>query len=71
LNAHAAVFRSALGYADGRYLREAGLFGPLAELPLVIEVLDRADKVQRLLPFLDVAMPEGIATLENVALGGD
>jgi PII-like signaling protein len=66
----AAVFRGVLGYGAARCLRTAGLFRSLAELPLVTEVVDRRKNVQRLLPFLDAAMDEGMVTLEDVALAG-
>jgi PII-like signaling protein len=69
--AWAAVFRGTLGYGGARCRREARLFSPLAELPLVVEIVDRARNVQQLLAFLDAVMQEGIVTLENVALGGD
>lgn len=67
----AAVFRGVIGYGAAGCLRAAGIFGPLAELPLVIEVVDRGKNVERLLPFLDAAMNEGMVTLEDVALAGD
>jgi PII-like signaling protein len=67
----AAVFRGVIGYGATGCLRAARLFGPLAEQPLVIEVVGRGKNVQRLLPFLDAAMDEGTVTLEDVALGGD
>jgi hypothetical protein len=66
----AAVFRGVIGYGAAGCLRAAGLFGPLAELPLVIEVVDRGKNIERLLPFLDAAMDEGMVTLEDVALAG-
>jgi PII-like signaling protein len=67
----AAVFRGVVGYGAAGCLRATRLFGPLAELPLVIEIVDRGKKVQGLLPFLDAAMDEGMVTLEDVALAGD
>jgi PII-like signaling protein len=64
----AAVFQGVIGYGAAGCLRAARIFGPLAELPLVIEVVDRGKNVQRLLPFLDAAMDEGMVTLEDVVL---
>jgi PII-like signaling protein len=69
--AWAAVFRGVMGYGFAGCLRVARLFGSLAELPLVIEIVDRGRNVRRLLPFLDATVEEGMVTLEDVAFAGD
>jgi PII-like signaling protein len=69
--AWAAVFRGVMGYGFARCLRAAGLFAPLDELPLVVEILDRDESVWRQLPFFDAALEEGVVTLEDVVLAGD
>jgi PII-like signaling protein len=69
--AWAAVFRGVVGYGTAGCVRAARLFGALDELPLVVEILDRAKNVQELLPFFDAAVEEGIITLEDVAFAGD
>jgi len=36
------------------------------DLPLVIEVVDTAEHVERLLPLIDEMVPEGLVTMEKV-----
>jgi hypothetical protein len=69
--AWAVVFRGVLGYGTAGRLRAARIFGTLAELPLVVAIVDRGKNVQRFLPFLDATVDEGMVTLEDVAFAGD
>ncbi len=66
--AWAGVFRGTLGYGAARCLRAAGLFAPVAELPLVIEILDRNENARQQLPFFEAALDEGVVTVEDVIL---
>ena len=43
------------------------MHGRLSEdLPIVVEIVDREDRVQHLLPALDEMVKEGLVTLEKV-----
>jgi len=42
--------------------------GLLGGLPIVIEIVDTKDKIERFLPIVDAAIPEGLATLEKVQI---
>lgn len=65
------------GYAGATVLRGIGGFGARSvlhttlferlsqDLPLVIEVVDTAEHIERLLPVLDEMVPEGLVTLEK------
>jgi len=64
--AGAAVLRAPLGLGASGQLRRATLFGTMRNLPVVVEVVDTATGIQRLLPFLDAALDQGVAAIENV-----
>jgi len=64
--AGATVLRGPLGYGANSRLHTANLLELSTDLPIVIELVDSAEKVQTLLPFLDEAVAEGLITLESV-----
>jgi PII-like signaling protein len=66
--AWAAVLRGAMGYGAAGRLRIAKLFKPAGDLPVVVEIVGKGRKVERLLPFLDEAVGEGTTTLKDVSL---
>lgn len=64
--AGATVFRGIAGYGRHRRLRKHSLL-PKRDLPLVVEVIDTPEKVEKkLLPFLKEVVKEGLITLETV-----
>jgi PII-like signaling protein len=38
------------------------------DLPLLIEVVDKADAIEKILPILDEMVTEGLVTMENVEI---
>ena len=36
------------------------------DLPIVIEIVDRPDQIDKLMPFLDETVQEGLVTMETV-----
>jgi uncharacterized protein len=64
--AWAAVFRSPVGLGASGRLRRASLFGSMRELPVVVEVVDTAAGVRRLLPFLNAAVGDGLVAVEDL-----
>ncbi len=64
--AGAAVFRAPLGLGASGKLRGAKLFGGMKDLPVVVEVVDTAAGIRRLLPFLNDATGLALATVEDV-----
>jgi PII-like signaling protein len=66
------------GFAGATVLRGIGGFGARSvlhttllerlsqDLPLVIEIVDTAEHVERLLPLIDEMVPEGLVTMERV-----
>jgi uncharacterized protein len=63
-----AVLQAPMGFGTSGRLHVATLFQRPADLPVVVEAVDTPANIRRLLPFLDVAVAEGLATLEDVRL---
>lgn len=64
--AGATVLRGPMGYGANSRLHTTKLLELSTDLPIVIEIVDTADKIQSLLPFLDETVTEGLITLEDV-----
>jgi PII-like signaling protein len=64
--AGATVLRGAMGFGANSRVHTTKLLDLSTDLPLVVEIVDTADKVQALLPFLDEAVTEGLITIEAV-----
>ena len=68
--AGATVLRGGMGYGHASHLHTAKILRLSVDLPLVIEIVDSADKIQAFLPVLDGMMHEGessgLVTLENI-----
>jgi PII-like signaling protein len=55
-----------MGYGANSRVHTTKLLELSTDLPVVVEIVDTADKVQQLLPFLDRAVDEGMITIEAV-----
>lgn len=64
--AGATVLRGLEGFGAHSLLHTAKILRLSADLPIVIEIVDSADKIERFLPLIDDAIPEGLATIERV-----
>jgi PII-like signaling protein len=64
--AGATVLRGPMGFGANSRLHTTKLLELSTDLPMVIEIVDSAEKVQTLLPFLDEAVAEGLITIEAV-----
>jgi uncharacterized protein len=64
--AGATVLRGPMGFGANSRVHTAKLLDLSTDLPVVIEIVDSAEKVQSLLPFLDEAVTEGLITIESV-----
>ena len=64
--AGATVLRGPMGFGANSRVHTANLLELSTDLPVVIEIVDSAEKVQALLPFLDEAVTEGLITIEDV-----
>ncbi|HEY1380935.1 MAG TPA: DUF190 domain-containing protein [Gemmataceae bacterium] len=64
--AGATVLHGAMGYGANSRVHTTKLLELSTDLPVVVEIVDTADKVGALLPFLDEAVGEGMITIEAV-----
>jgi PII-like signaling protein len=64
--AGATVLKGPMGYGANSRVHTSKLLELSTDLPIVIEIVDTADKVQSLLPFLDQCVGEGMITIEAV-----
>ncbi|HWQ15043.1 MAG TPA: DUF190 domain-containing protein, partial [Roseiflexaceae bacterium] len=62
----ATAVRGIAGFGAGRRTRTAGLAELSQAAPIVIEWVDRADRVARVLPALDDLLPEALITVEDL-----
>ncbi len=66
--AGATVFRGVEGFGCHEVIRRAKGFAWLPNLPILIEVIDREEKVVAVLPDLQAMIPDGLIVLESVEI---
>src|SRR5262249_39792629 len=64
--AGATVLRGPMGYGANSRVHTTKLLALSTDLPVVVEIVDSAEQLERLLPFLDEAVAEGLITIEGV-----
>ena len=75
--AGATVLRGPMGFGKSSHLHTAKILRLSMDLPMVIEIVDAADKVNAFLPLLDPMIGGGLVTIEKVKVihyrhgGGD
>jgi uncharacterized protein len=62
--AGATVFRGIEGFGRHREIHLAKIFSWLPNLPVLIEVVDDAEKIEAIIPDLEAFVNEGLITLE-------
>ena len=66
--AGATVLRGIEGFGAHSRLHTAKVLRLSAELPIVVEIVDTAEKIESFLPAIDAAIDEGLATVERVEM---
>jgi PII-like signaling protein len=64
--AGATVLRGIMGYGAASRIHTAKLLELSTDLPMVIEVVDTEENLNRLMPFIDQTVTEGLVTLEKM-----
>jgi PII-like signaling protein len=64
--AGATVFKGVAGFGANSLVHTAKILRLSEDLPLVVEIVDEAEKVAGFLPWLDSEIKEGLVTLEDV-----
>ena len=66
--AGATVTRGILGYGASSRLHSAKLMRLSLDLPIVVELVDTEENLNKLLPFLDETVTDGLITLEKIKI---
>ncbi|MFN2179348.1 MAG: DUF190 domain-containing protein [Candidatus Promineifilaceae bacterium] len=66
--AGATVLRGIMGFGAASRVHTAKLLRMSEDMPLVIEIVDSEEYIQRLLPFLDEVIDDGMVTMEKVRI---
>lgn len=64
--AGATVLRGPMGFGAHSRLHTAKILRLSEDLPVLIEIVDKAEKIAAFLPELEAMMRDGLVTLENV-----
>ncbi len=64
--AGATVIRGISGYGAKSHMHTAHLLRLSQDLPIIIEVVDSQEKIDRVLPLIDPMVKEGLITMEKV-----
>lgn len=64
--AGATVIRGLEGYGANSRIHTARLLDLSSDLPIVIEIIDSAEYITRLLPCLDEMVQEGLVTVDDI-----
>jgi PII-like signaling protein len=64
--AGATVTRAVEGYGANSRIHTAHILRLSEDLPLVVEVIDRADAIERVLPMIDEMVGDGLVILADV-----
>jgi len=64
--AGATVLRGIVGYGAHSRVHTTKLLALSTDLPIVVEIIDTAEKIDAFLPVVDEAIQEGLATVEDV-----
>jgi PII-like signaling protein len=66
--AGATVLRGLQGFGANSRIHTAKILRLSEDLPIVVEIVDRAERIESLLPRLDGMVGEGLITLEKVRI---
>jgi len=64
--AGSTVLRGVLGYGATSRIHSARLLTLSDDLPLVIEIVDKEERINTILPFLEENLKNGLVTMENI-----
>jgi PII-like signaling protein len=64
--AGATVLRGVMGFGKHSILHTAKILRLSEDMPMVIEIVDSLDKIEKFLPVLDELIKDGLVTVEKV-----
>ena len=66
--AGATVIRGAAGFGHSSHIHTAKILRLSQDLPIIVEIVDTAEKIEAFLPSIDGAIADGLATVEKVQI---
>ncbi|MHB1252931.1 MAG: DUF190 domain-containing protein [Candidatus Humimicrobiaceae bacterium] len=66
--AGATVFRGIMGFGADSLIHTSKILQLSEDMPVVIEIVDTEDNINKILPFLDEAVEGGLVTLEKATV---
>lgn len=66
--AGASVYRGVMGYGVNSQVRTTSILRLSEDLPLIIEIIDQPEKIEKFTEFLSENMTEGLVTSEEVTI---
>jgi PII-like signaling protein len=66
--AGATVIRGIMGFGAGSRIHTTKVLRLSEDLPVVVEIVDEAGKIEEIIPFLDEVVREGLITREKVSV---
>ena len=64
--AGATVLRGVMGFGKHSFIHTTKILRLSEDLPMVVEVVDSREKIEKFLPVLDELLTDGLVTLERV-----
>ncbi len=64
--AGATVFRGVMGYGAHSRIHTSKILRVSEDMPFVIEIVDAEENINKIMPFLDQSVSEGLVTLERI-----
>lgn len=64
--AGATVFRGLMGYGANRRIHTVHILDLSSDLPILVEMIDSEEYIDKLLPYLDEMVPKGMVTIEDI-----
>ena len=64
--AGATVFRGVMGYGAHSRIHTANIVELSSDLPVLVEIVDSAEYIELILPFLDEVLQEGMVTVDDI-----
>lgn len=61
-----SVFRGLVGYGADKRIHTANIVALSSDLPLIIEIIDSEEYIEKLLPCLDEMLEKGLVTIDDV-----
>lgn len=62
----ATVIRGIVGFGAESHLHTAKLLELSEDLPIIVEIVDKEENIEKLIPFIEETLKDGLVTIEKV-----